>query len=110
MPPGPAALHTSKQLQPLSLRPKALAMLVRLAWVPGGLDRDALAEMLFPDAIIPCESLRWQLSQLRARVPFRIEADAAPSPLRRQPMTLGSGEELSASSGNYHDAAGDLCT
>jgi hypothetical protein len=75
LPPRPGGPAHGQQLQPLSLRPKALALLVRLALVPGAEDRDALAKMLFPDAINPRESLRWQLSQLRARVPCRIEAD-----------------------------------
>ena len=115
---GPAALHTGKQLQPLSLRPKALALLVRLALVPGPQDRDALAELLFPDAINPRESLRWQLSQLRARVPFRIEADrrtvamTASTDVAR--FRVGAERILR---GDYHDAPtilslyrGDLCS
>ena len=72
---GPAALRTGGQLRPLELRPKTLALLVRLALIEGPHDRDVLAELFFPDSINPRESLRWQLSQLRAALPLRIEAD-----------------------------------
>jgi DNA-binding SARP family transcriptional activator len=72
---GPAAVLTNGRLRPLELRPKVLALLVRLALGGGVQDRDVLADLLFPDAANPRESLRWHLSQLRARLPLRIEAD-----------------------------------
>jgi DNA-binding SARP family transcriptional activator len=72
---GPAALQANGELRPLNLRPKALALLVRLALVDGSQDRDALAELLFPEALNPRESLRWHLSQLRAGLPLRLESD-----------------------------------
>jgi hypothetical protein len=72
---GPAAVLTNGLLRPLELRPKVLALLVRLALGDGAQDRDVLADLLFPDAANPRESLRWHLSQLRARLPLQIEAD-----------------------------------
>jgi pimeloyl-ACP methyl ester carboxylesterase/DNA-binding SARP family transcriptional activator len=72
---GPAAVVTNGQLMALDVRPKALAMLVRLALGDGPQERDTLADLLFPDAANPRESLRWHLSHLRARLPMPIEAD-----------------------------------
>jgi pimeloyl-ACP methyl ester carboxylesterase/DNA-binding SARP family transcriptional activator len=115
---GPAALRTGGRVRPLELRPKALALLVRLSLVQGPQDRDVLAELLFPDAMNPREGLRWQLSQLRASVPLRIEADR-----RTVEMTASTdvarfrdGAERILR-GDCHDAAavlslyrGDLCS
>src|SRR5204863_3717451 len=66
---GPAALHDDGQLRPLNLRPKALALLARLALVEASQDHDVLAELLFPDTANTPESLRWHLSQRRASLP-----------------------------------------
>ena len=115
---GPAALHSDGQLRPLNLRPKALALLVRLALVEGSQDRDVLAELLFPDAANPRESLRWHLSQLRAGLPLRLEAD-------RRTIALATSTDVARFRvgadrilrGDYQDAAailalyrGDLCS
>jgi pimeloyl-ACP methyl ester carboxylesterase/DNA-binding SARP family transcriptional activator len=104
-------------LRPLQLRPKAIALLARLALVPGPQDRDVLAELLFPDAINPRESLRWQLSQLRASLRLRVEAD-------RRTVAVTASTDVARFrdgaerilDGDYHDAAailslyrGDLC-
>lgn len=72
---GPAAVVTNGQLRPLDIRPKALALLVRLALGDGPQERNTLADLLFPKAANPRESLRWHLSHLRARLPMPIEAD-----------------------------------
>ena len=115
---GPAALLTGGQLQPLELRPKALALLVRLALVHGPQDRDELADLLFPDALNARESLRWQLSQLRARLPLRIEADRRTIALTASTdvARFRAGAECILR-GNHDDAAailslyrGDLCS
>jgi pimeloyl-ACP methyl ester carboxylesterase/DNA-binding SARP family transcriptional activator len=66
---------TNGQLRPLDLRPKALALLVRLALGDGPQERETLADLLFPDAANPRESLRWHLSHLRARLSIPIEAN-----------------------------------
>ena len=115
---GPAALNSGGRLQPLNLRPKALALLARLALVEGSQDRDVLAELLFPDAANPRESLRWHLSQLRAGLPFRLEAD-------RRTVALATSTDVARFRvgadrilrGDYQDAAailalyrGDLCS
>jgi pimeloyl-ACP methyl ester carboxylesterase/DNA-binding SARP family transcriptional activator len=66
---GPPALATSTGLGPLDLRPKAVALLARLALVGGPQTRAELAELLFGQAERPRDSLRWYLSYLRARLP-----------------------------------------
>jgi pimeloyl-ACP methyl ester carboxylesterase/DNA-binding SARP family transcriptional activator len=68
-------VFTKGQLRPLGVRPKALALLVRLALGDGPQERDTLADLLFPGAANPRESLRWHLSHLRARLPVPIKAD-----------------------------------
>jgi lipase len=66
---GPPAIATAKGLQPLDLRPKALALLARVALSDGKQERRVLAEFLFYEAADPRDSLRWHLSYLRARLP-----------------------------------------
>jgi pimeloyl-ACP methyl ester carboxylesterase/DNA-binding SARP family transcriptional activator len=66
---GPPALSTAKGLEPLDLRPKALALLARVALSDGKQERRVLAELLFNEAADPRDSLRWHLSYLRARLP-----------------------------------------
>ena len=115
---GPAAVRTGGQLTPLQLQPKAVALLARLALEDGSQDRDVLAELLFPDAANPRDSLRWQLSQLRARLPLRIEAG-------RRTITLAAPTDVTqfrqgaerVLQGRFEKAAtiltlyrGDLCT
>jgi pimeloyl-ACP methyl ester carboxylesterase/DNA-binding SARP family transcriptional activator len=115
---GPAALHDDGRLRPLNLRPKALALLARLALVEGSQDRDVLAELLFPDTANPRESLRWHLSQLRAGLPLHLESDrrtvtlTTPTDVAR--FRVGTDRILR---GEYEDAAailglyrGDLCS
>ena len=114
---GPAAVVTNGQLRLLDVRPKALALLVRLALGDGPQERDALAGLLFPDAANPRESLRWHLSHLRARVPMPIEADrrtiALDAPTDVADFRVGAERIVS---GHFEDASkilalyrGDLC-
>jgi pimeloyl-ACP methyl ester carboxylesterase/DNA-binding SARP family transcriptional activator len=72
---GPAAVLTNGQLRSFDVRPKGLALLVRLALCDGPQERETLADHLFPEAADPRGSLRWHLSHLRARLPMPIEAD-----------------------------------
>lgn len=76
---GPPAVLQDGRLEPLRLRPKAFALLAYLALRDGSQPRGELAELLFPDAADPRDSLRWHLSHLRARLPdslrSRIRAD-----------------------------------
>lgn len=115
---GPAAVVTNGQLTPLDVRPKALALLVRLALGDGPQDREALADLLFPGAANPRESLRWHLSHLRAHLPMPIEADrrtiALAAPTDVAEFRSGAVRILS---GRHEDAPkilalyrGDLCT
>jgi pimeloyl-ACP methyl ester carboxylesterase len=71
---GPPAVATAKGLQPLELRPKALALLARVA-LGGPVDRQVLAELLFHEAADPRDSLRWHLSYLRASLPDALAVD-----------------------------------
>ncbi|HEX7144899.1 MAG TPA: alpha/beta fold hydrolase [Gaiellaceae bacterium] len=66
---GPPAIAKAKGLQPLALRPKALALLARVALSDEKQERRVLAELLFHEAVDPRDSLRWHLSYLRVRVP-----------------------------------------
>jgi pimeloyl-ACP methyl ester carboxylesterase/DNA-binding SARP family transcriptional activator len=72
---GPAAVLTNGQLRSFDVRPKGLALLVRLALCDGPQERENLAGELFPEAADPRGSLRWHLSYLRARLPIPVEAD-----------------------------------
>ena len=63
---GPPAIATGGNLDRLELRPKALALLARLALTG---EPQTRAELLFWEAANPRDSLRWHLSYLRARLP-----------------------------------------
>ena len=69
---GAAATVTEGERRPLRVRPKALALLVRLALVAGLQDRAELAELLFAEANDPRDSLRWHLSHLRKQLPASV--------------------------------------
>jgi len=71
---GPPAVLRDGRLEPLRLRPKAFALLAYLALRDGPLPRGELAELLFPDAADPRDSLRWHLSHLRARLPDSLRS------------------------------------
>ena len=66
---GPAGIIDGGAFQPLTLRPKALALLAYLTLNPRMVGREELAHRLFPDAEAPRATLRWHLAHLRARVP-----------------------------------------
>jgi pimeloyl-ACP methyl ester carboxylesterase/DNA-binding SARP family transcriptional activator len=74
---GKPALVTSVGMRPLELRPKALALLVRIALTDEPQTRSVLAELLFPEAVNPRDSLRWYLSHLRARLPGAVSIDGS---------------------------------
>ena len=58
---GPPAVRVSDETQPLKLRPKALAVLGRVA-VDGPESRASLAKLLFADVEDPRASLRWYIN------------------------------------------------
>ena len=116
---GPAALLANGQLRTLDIRPKALALLVRLALDSAPIEREVLADLLFPDAATPRESLRWHLSYLRSRLPDALAIDrkavAARIPTDVTAFRAGAERILddSAASGAPETLAlyrGDLCT
>jgi DNA-binding SARP family transcriptional activator len=65
---GPPAVRLGDVLRPLKLRPKALALLVRVA-LEGSASRADLADLIFPEAEAPRAALRWHLNYLRAQLP-----------------------------------------
>ncbi len=72
---GHPALATAEGLRRLELRPKALALLARLALTDEPQERDLLAELFFHEAADPRGTLRWYLSYLRARLPGALVVD-----------------------------------
>jgi DNA-binding SARP family transcriptional activator len=65
---GPPAIRLGGLFRPLKLRPKALALLVRVA-LEGSASRAELADLIFGEADDPRGALRWHLSYLRAQLP-----------------------------------------
>lgn len=66
---GPIGTEFNGQRSPLRLRPKSLALLVRLALADGPLRRGDLAGWLFGEADDSRASLRWHLNHLRGGLP-----------------------------------------
>ena len=76
---GTPALRVDARLEPLHLRPKALAVLAQVA-LRGPVPRDELAALIFPDAADPRAALRWQLAHLRARLPSAVDLGSVTTP------------------------------
>ncbi|MGH2490251.1 MAG: AfsR/SARP family transcriptional regulator, partial [Candidatus Limnocylindria bacterium] len=57
---------------PLRIRPKAIALLARLALAARPLERATLADELFPEVDDRLAVLRWHLSHLRAALPAAL--------------------------------------
>jgi pimeloyl-ACP methyl ester carboxylesterase len=72
---GPPAIATADGVKPFELRPKALALLARVALDDTPVQRQVLADLLFHEAVNPRDSLRWHLSYLRARLPNALVVD-----------------------------------
>ena len=66
---GQPAVDTASGRQPLRLRPKALALLLRVAAAAHPVARRELAHLLFPDAVDGLASVRWHLNHLREKLP-----------------------------------------
>lgn len=64
-------------IAPLALQPKALALLAYLALAGRAVQRQTIAQLLFPMAEEPRAVLRWHLSYLRTAVPAVGDALAA---------------------------------
>ena len=115
---GPPELRSPDGVRPLELRPKALALLAYLALVEEPQPRSRLADLLFPKAASPRDSLRWYLSYLRRRVPdvlvldratvsARVETDVAA--FRRGAARVLEGCSLSDAAETLALYHGDLC-
>ena len=78
---GPPAVRVDNQLQPLRLRPKALAL---VAWVgiEGPVERSELAELVFPETADARAELRWHLTYLRTHLPEPLRGQLVVTPLR----------------------------
>jgi pimeloyl-ACP methyl ester carboxylesterase len=74
---GPPELRGPDGARALELRPKALALLAYLALVEEPQPRGRLADLLFPRATSPRDSLRWYLSYLRRLVPDALAFEGA---------------------------------
>jgi pimeloyl-ACP methyl ester carboxylesterase/DNA-binding SARP family transcriptional activator len=66
---GPPALRAGSRLSPLTLRPKAVALIAYLGLAGGEVSRRDVARLLFPEADGPRAALRWHLAHLRAAAP-----------------------------------------
>ena len=115
---GPPAIATAKGLRPLALRPKAVALLARVALSAGKQERRVLAELLFHEAADPRDSLRWHLSYLRRHLPdaLLIERHAVSARMPTDVAAFRSGARRIFSDAAVPDAhetlalyRGDLC-
>jgi pimeloyl-ACP methyl ester carboxylesterase/DNA-binding SARP family transcriptional activator len=90
---GQPALATASGLRTLELRPKALALLARVALSDRSQGRRALAELLFHEAADPLGSLRWHLSYLRAHLPdaLVVERNAVSARIPTDVAAFGAG-------------------
>ncbi|GAC1445644.1 MAG: hypothetical protein NVSMB52_07510 [Chloroflexota bacterium] len=71
---GRPATAVAGKLEPLKLRPKAMALLAYLALSHGAIARRTLARLVFQGAGDPIADLRWHLSYLRAACPPLVTA------------------------------------
>lgn len=115
---GPAAIDVGGLQTRLDLRPKALALLVRLALSDGPQDRDGLADLLFPEAVDPRGSLRWHLAYLRRRlsIPFIVERGSIGLETTTDVATFRAGSEqilrgrMDGAAATLALYRGDLCS
>ena len=66
---GPPAVSVDGTVSPLTIRPKAVALLTYLALANREITRSELARLLFPEAEAPLATLRWHLTHIRGRAP-----------------------------------------
>ena len=71
---GPTAVRLNGELAPLKLRPKARALLARVALADGPVTRSELSNLLFGEADDPRAALRWHLHYLRRELPPGVSA------------------------------------
>ena len=69
---GPPAVCVGGKVSPLTLRPKAVAVVAYLAMAKGAVLRSELARLLFPEAEAPLAALRWHLTHVRRAAPSFI--------------------------------------
>jgi pimeloyl-ACP methyl ester carboxylesterase/DNA-binding SARP family transcriptional activator len=69
---GPLAVLDERSLRPLTLRPKAVALLAYLALSDTPVARRDLGRLLSPEAEDPRAALRWHLNSLRSELPETV--------------------------------------
>ena len=69
---GPLAVRGEGVLRPLTLRPKAVALLAYLALSDAPVARRGLGRLLSPEAKDPSAALRWHLNYLRSELPETV--------------------------------------
>jgi pimeloyl-ACP methyl ester carboxylesterase/DNA-binding SARP family transcriptional activator len=115
---GPPELRSRNGVRQLELRPKGLALLAYLALVEGPQARSRLADLLFPNAASPRDSLRWYLSYLRRRLPDAFVLDRTSvsaviatdvAAFRRGAMRIFDGCPLSEAAETLALYRGDMC-
>jgi pimeloyl-ACP methyl ester carboxylesterase/DNA-binding SARP family transcriptional activator len=79
---GPPEVRGPEGVRPLELRPRALALLAYLVLVEEPQPRGRLADLLFPQARNPRDSLRWYLSYLHRRLPDVLVLDRSSASAR----------------------------
>ena len=80
---GPPAVRDGERLTALRVRPKAVALLARLA-LDGPSERAELAQLLFGEAEHQRAALRWHLAYLRTRLPGTLHTTATHVELRSE--------------------------
>jgi pimeloyl-ACP methyl ester carboxylesterase/DNA-binding SARP family transcriptional activator len=104
---GSPAIRIDGHLQPLRLRPKALALLVRLT-VDGVVTRAELAGSLFAEAENPRATLRWHLSYLRQHLPEPITQRLIATPDAVQSQSESDVNIFRAGTGRIVDQPGSI--
>ncbi|MFI5376180.1 MAG: alpha/beta fold hydrolase [Candidatus Rokuibacteriota bacterium] len=66
---GPPVLVGRDRVEPLRLRPKAIALVAYLALADREVERQEVARLLFPEAEGPLAALRWHLAHVRSAGP-----------------------------------------
>lgn len=69
---GRPGILADGERRPLEIRPKAVALLARVALSPTPVARRQLAAELFPDLEDPLAQVRWHLSHLRSQLPAAL--------------------------------------
>ena len=107
---GQSGAVLAGEFAPLPLQPKALALLAYLALAGRAVERQGLAQLLFPEAEEPRAALRWHLAYLRATLPsaliegLRATRDSIALALPTDAARFREGAERICAQPDSHDA------